>query len=210
MLTVRRTTLRLPGPKKTDRKNSVGKQGSALPLRPRAPRLPRGHTGVWARRRSCVGRTSAGTRPCAPQRPAQVRPAQRIRRHAGDMTRRDALGAFLAEPLDNAVPDAIRLDRCRWIAEPIHRARDLPPNTDWRFDEGPALHPARPRNNAKLRDPQALTLPSPGRRATNGSMMVTRRSLATPSTRPRSATACITNVAQTRHPNSRALVPQHG
>ena len=174
----------------------MGNQSSALPIRPQAPRLPPGHTGVWARRTSCVGRTSAATRRCAPQRPAQVRPAPRIQRHAGDMTQRNAPGASLTELLDNAGPDAIQLDRCRWLAEPIHRARDLPPSTDWRFDEGPALHPARPRDNAKLRDPRALALPSPGRRATNGTMMVTRRSSATPSKRLPTAAACMTNVAE--------------
>ena len=122
------------------------------------------------------------------------------------MTQRDALGAFLTEPLDNAGPDAIRLDRCRWIQEPIHRARELLPCNDRRFHEGPALHPARLGDNAKLQDLRALPLPSPGRRGTNGSMMVRRRSLATASMRPRSAGACITNVAQTRNRESCRIV----
>ena len=88
-----------------------------------------------------------------------------------------ALGASLAELLDNTHAGVIQLDRGGRIVEANDSARELLRRGDGLSDEGGALRAAWPEDDARLQELLARALPRVVGQGAGGSMLLRRRSL---------------------------------
>ncbi|MDE2763147.1 MAG: LuxR C-terminal-related transcriptional regulator [Gemmatimonadota bacterium] len=92
----------------------------------------------------------------------------------------EALGATLAELLENRRAGIVQLDRRGRILEANDRARDILLKRDGLCDRGGVLAAGHPGENEELRRLLARALPPFGVQGTGGSMKITRREAQTP------------------------------